>query len=69
VTDDVEYADEEQTGQLALGVPGEQRAFAGLAKEGKPAPIAPDRAPEMADHLRDMRDDEEAWAREQGVDV
>jgi len=35
--EDVEYADEEETGQLAVGVPGEQRAIPGLAKEGKPA--------------------------------
>lgn len=28
---DVEYADEDETGQLGLGVPGEQRAITGLA--------------------------------------
>jgi len=44
VQPDVEYADEEQTGQLALGVPGEQRAIPGMAKEGKPAPTGCDPA-------------------------
>ena len=31
----------EPSGQLTIGVAGEQRAFAELAPEGKPAPIAP----------------------------
>lgn len=38
---DVEYADEEESGQLAIGVAGEQRAIPGLAKPAVPAPVCP----------------------------
>lgn len=33
---DVEYADEDETGQLSVGVPGEQRAIPTLAADRKP---------------------------------
>lgn len=33
----------EESGQLSIGVAGEQRALPMLAPEGKPAPVAPDR--------------------------